>query len=495
MKIKCCNIRPTILVPLILFVLSLAITLGFHGKGYDDAYITYRCAHNFAEGNGLIYNTGGNTSATTTPLLTIILGILGKITSPNWIPAWGGIISGLSLFALTLLIWMHAKREQQQAVAVIAVAWMFANPFLETVWGGESLMALALALGSFYLYFEKRVILAAILCFAAFMTRGEGVIPLIVMITHTLWKEKRIEWKMPVVVALLMVVWFFVARLLGTSFLPNTLTVKMAQMQSGVFGPFVKTTLDWYRAYIIGSPTFSGVQPQPILVVLPVLAGLGAFAWLLKPSERWGWIMLWLVLYVVGYSVLSVPFYAWYAFPIYFAGSLCAGMGHHFVEQSFGKLEPFSIWASNGIKWSYRALLLFALATAVYPIVKYSRAPLPQQQKLYTNAGLWLYNNTKETDTVGFFEIGFLGYYSERYMVDPVGLANSDVVPHMQERDFTWAFRNYKPDYIILSPVRWYDRIGCVQEKEWFKSQYELAASIEEPGYFDSPLSVYKKIR
>ena len=487
------SFNANILIPLALFAISSAITLGFHGKSYDDAFITYRCAYNFADGNGLVYNIGGNTSATTTPLLTIILGTLGKLSSPYLIPVWGEIISGLSLFALTLLIWLHARREKQQSIAILAIAWLFANPFLETVWGGESILALALGLGAFYLYFERHIISAAVLCFAAFMTRGEGIIPLAVMLTHTLWKEKRIEWKMTVIFLLLLVSWFFTAKFLGTGFLPNTLSVKMAQMQSGVFGPFIKTTLDWYRAYIIGSPTFPGIQPHPILIVLPVMAAAGGFAWLISPSERWGWIMLWPALYVTGYSVLAVPFYSWYAFPIFFAVSLLAGLGHYAAENVLGSQKKMPAWASIGIRWSYRAILLIALTTSAQSVIKHSREPVSPQQKLYTKTGIWLSENSRPDATVGFFEIGFVGYYSGRYMIDPVGLANPDVIPHMQERDFTWAFRNYKPDYIVLSPVRWHDRIGSIQEQEWFKNQYNIVAEIEEKGYFDSPLSIFKK--
>jgi len=480
-------------VPVALFILSLGLTLGFHGKSYDDAYITYRCARHLAEGHGLSYNVGDAITATTTPLLAILLAGLGRLSSPDWIPAWGGVLSGLALFALTGLIWMHARRENQIRMGLMTVAWLFANPFLATVWGGESLLALAFALGAFYLYFERRKMPAAVLCFAAFLTRGEGLILIGVMVAHTLWKEKRLAWEMIVIFALLMLTWLFVAQRLGTGFLPNTLAVKMAQMQSGAWGPFVKTTIDWYSAYLVGSPTFPGVRPQPILTIFPLMAAVGGLVWLIRPSERWGWILLWLALYAFGYSVLSVPFYAWYAFPIFLAGALLFGIGHHAAEEAWVRLRRIPVRVRQGMRWAYWIILLIALGVGVQSVIQYARAPLSPVQRLYTRAGLWLRANSTPAASVGFFEIGFVGYYSDRRMVDPVGLVNPDVAPHVAQGDFTWALRHYQPDYVVLTPIRWQDRIGRIRLEADFNACYELGATLEEPGYYDAPLAIYKK--
>ncbi|MCX6992410.1 MAG: hypothetical protein NT011_04620 [Kiritimatiellaeota bacterium] len=480
-------------VPMVLFMLSLGLTLGFHGKAYDDAYITYRCARHLTEGHGLSYNIGEAISATTTPLLAILLAGLGRWSSPEWIPAWGGVLSGLSLFALTGLIWMHARRENQVWVGMVAVAWLFTCPFLETVWGGESLLALALSLGAFYLYFEHRHALAAVLCFLAFLTRGEGLIPFGVMVAHKLWKEKRIAWEMIGIFVLMMMAWWFVAPRLGTSFMPKTLAVKMAQMQSGAWGPFVKTTLDWYRAYLIGSPAFPGIRPHPIWAMLPLLAVGGGLAWLVRPSERWGWILLWLALYVAGYSILAVPFYTWYSFPIFLAVALLAGIGHQGVVEGLARLRRIPASLRIGMGWGYGLFLLLAFGVGAQSVIQSMWAPPSPAQRLYTRAGLWLRANSAPAASVGFFEIGFVGYYSDRRMVDPVGLVNPDVVPHVARGDFTWALRHYQPDYIVLTPVRWQDRIGRIRDENDFKAHYELVAALEEPGYFDSPLAIYKK--
>lgn len=479
---------------LAVIVLSCVITIRMSNtSSYDDAFITYRCARNLAMGHGLVYNPGEAGSATTTPLFALILAGLGRMTAISQIPLWGSILSGVSLFLLALFTLLHARQENQPGVAWVVIVFLFCNPFLESVWGGEALLCLALSLGAFYFYFRPLGILPAIFCFLAFLTRGEGLIPMGVMVGHSLFKHKKLPWIEILVFIALMACWYPASHLLGAGFLPHTLSAKMAQMQSGAFGPFVKTTLDWYRAFLVGSPTFSYIQPSLILTVLPLLAGIGALFCLLRPTDRWGCILIALFLYVAGYSILAVPFYTWYAFPIFYGLILLAGIGFNDTWQTIPSFDFSNAALRNVLKAILGGILIVTVGAAG----KYAVRPLPATpsdvRRMYTQSALWLKHNTPANASVGFFEIGFVGYYSERRMVDPVGLVNADVPAHVAQGDFTWAFKHYEPDYILLTPVRWASRIGKIREEEWFKARYEFATAIAVPGYYDSPLSIYRK--
>lgn len=476
-----------------LIALSCVITIRMNDTSYDDAFITYRCAHNLATGHGLAYNLGETESATTTPFYALILAGLGRITAIDRIPLWGSILCGVSLFLLALFTLLHARQEKQPGVAWVVIAFLFFNPFLESVWGGESLLCLALSLGAFYFYFRPLRILPAIFCFLAFLTRGEGLLPIGVMVGHSLFKHKRLPWIEILVFMVLMASWYPASHLLGAGFLPNTLSAKMAQMQSGAFGPFVKTTLDWYQAFLLGSPAFPSIQPSLILMVIPLLAGVGALFCLLHPMERWGCILIALFLYVAGYSILAVPFYAWYAFPIYYGLILLAGIGFHKIWQTLHSLNLSNVALRNVLKAVLVGILVVTLGTAWKYTVQTLQAAPSDVRRMYTQAGLWLKHNTPTNASVGFFEIGFVGYYSERRMIDPVGLVNANVLVHVAQGDFTWALKHYEPDYILLTPARWVSRIGKIREEEWFKARYALATTIGVPGYYDSPLSIYRK--
>jgi hypothetical protein len=470
------------------------VTCGLWKNSYDDAFITYRCAHNLALGHGLAYNLGEAGSATTTPLLAMILAGLGKMTLVDWIPQWGGILSGLSLVLLGFFVLLHARRENQMGWGWTVMIGLLVNPFLPSVWGGETLLCLAFALGAFYFYFERRLAWAGVFCFLAFLTRGEGALPLVVMAGHSLYREKKMPWLALGMMGILLVAWWPVSRWVGAGFLPHTLGAKMAQMQSGAWGPFVKTTLDWYRAYLVGSPTFPGIAPNPIFLTIPLLALVGGVYFLICPRDRWGCLVIWLVGYMSGYSILSVPFYQWYAFPILFLGLILVGLG---VEAGLAILQKNTKAGSVGRRVGLvigGGVLLMVATMGCGRLVQVMTVPVPAVQRLYTRAGEWLKKETPPEATVGFFEIGYVGYYSGRSMVDPVGLVHAEVPAHVAQGDFTWAFKHFEPDYILLTSVRWQNRIGKIRDEPWFKTRYDEVARIDEPGYFDAPIVVYRKI-
>jgi hypothetical protein len=75
-----------------------------------------------------------------------------------------------------------------------------------------------------------------------------------------------------------------------------------------------------------------------------------------------------------------------------------------------------------------------------------------------------------------------------------MGLASPEAIPLVAEGDFTSLYEIRRPEYIILSPQRWNDRIGLIRSKSWFADNYERIHEIGVDGYFDSPLSVYRRI-
>ena len=88
-----------------------------------------------------------------------------------------------------------------------------------------------------------------------------------------------------------------------------------------------------------------------------------------------------------------------------------------------------------------------------------------------------------------------MGYYAERTFIDPVGLVNPGVAEQVAHGNFKWAYLHYKPDYLVIHPIRWYDRIGNIREEPWFKEAYREVASIEETDYhLKVPLVIYQKI-
>jgi hypothetical protein len=75
---------------------------------------------------------------------------------------------------------------------------------------------------------------------------------------------------------------------------------------------------------------------------------------------------------------------------------------------------------------------------------------------IYRAAGEWLQENTSPEDKVGAMEVGIIGYYARRPMVDFAGLIQPDVAEILTQNTTyedaaVWAAVKYQPRYIVLA--------------------------------------------
>jgi hypothetical protein len=471
-------------------LLAALITLSVGDKTYDDAYITFRYARNLASGMGFVYNPGENTLGTTTPLLTILLALLGRLTSINAIPLISQWLSGVALFSCSLFAYLLARDDGKPVGGVVAGLLILINPVFIVFWGGEALLLIALVLAAFYFYFRGYEALPAVLLGLAFLTRGEGIIPAFVIYAHFIITRKRFPWRAAVAFSVTLLPWLIYSLVTFGSPLPDTLSVKVAQGRSGLWAPFLITSLEWLAAYTIPTPHFSYVGPNYSYLIIVALAVLGGLSQLFPPVRyRWWAIMIWLGLYTAGYTWLGVPFYHWYAAPLALGGLILAGLG---AQLLFDLINQHGKRYETGLLITLAAVLCVPLLTALNHIRQKASEPIPLEYRLYINTALWLRQHTPPTATVGYFEIGYLGYFSERRLIDPAGLVNPGVASQVAQGNFKWSYHRYKPDYIVIHPTRWYDRLGKIREEPWFNRAYQQVATIEESE--DFPLIIYERI-
>src|SRR5262245_31922234 len=82
-------------IPASILLAALVLWTWFHlftRIRLEDALITYRYASNVATGVGFVYNAGERVLGTTTPLLTLVLGLAGAALGPDSIPASSSLL-------------------------------------------------------------------------------------------------------------------------------------------------------------------------------------------------------------------------------------------------------------------------------------------------------------------------------------------------------------------------------------------------------------------
>ena len=106
-------------------------------------------------------------------------------------------------------------------------------------------------------------------------------------------------------------------------------------------------------------------------------------------------------------------------------------------------------------------LFLPILPLTLVTIKQISNLRLIAQQRdsryaIYRAVGEWLNHNTPDDATVGVIEVGIIGYYAERKMIDFAGLLQSETSQLLAgfasyEEVAGWAIERYRPDYVALS--------------------------------------------
>jgi hypothetical protein len=189
-------------------------------------------------------------------------------------------------------------------------------------------------------------------------------------------------------------------------------------------------------------------------------------------------LLSWTALYFIAYSVLGVSRYFWYYAPLVPGYIALIGLGleaiAHLVKtgslkslsqalsetQSENAPDPPAAQAQRSasrqrIALSLVGVLLVSLTVAqLVDVYKLSITP-DSRAAAYRAVGEWLRDNTPPDSLVSSLEIGIIGYYADRRMVDFAGLLQPEVAQRLHnsptyEDAAIWAATNYSPDYVVL---------------------------------------------
>jgi hypothetical protein len=75
--------------------------------------------------------------------------------------------------------------------------------------------------------------------------------------------------------------------------------------------------------------------------------------------------------------------------------------------------------------------------------------------EIYRAAGEWLAENTPKEATIGALEVGIIGYYAQRTMIDFAGLIQPKVAEQFAydktyQDAAIWAVSEYQPDFVLI---------------------------------------------
>jgi hypothetical protein len=452
--------------------------MAFFRWAYDDPFISYRYAENLTRGLGFVYNPGERILSTTTPLFTIILALVGLLSSEFHLIATGiGIISlaigGLFIFDL-------ARTYDAPIVGWTGLLLYPTFPLVVSTLGSETPIYLAFCLGAFAFYARKNLLAAGILGVLATLTRPDGILIFgILGVDYLIRWRKPIPWKPILISSAILVAWIGFAWLYFGSPIPVTLAVKQQQGSMAISELFARGLVTILKSYTS--------WPNYLEFILAVLGILFA-VW---KKRLWVIILIWPVLYFISYSILGVTRYFWYYAPLIPGFIVAVGLGLTAISESI-KIVIARKKSLSSLSLLIPGILLVILFVANgRSLWRLSNRNDPRYG-IYKAAGEWLRENTLPEEQVGSLEVGIVGFYAQRPMVDFAGLIQPMVAEQFglsttYEDAAFWAVENMNPEYLVL-----HDGLFNQLEQKYVKPNCEKVKRLKGEQYsYNFDLTIY----
>lgn len=461
--------------PYLLFLLLASLSIGtylfissqMHGTGFplDDSWIHQTYARNLALRGEWSFIAGQPSAGLTAPLWPLLL-------APAYWFGWGPfaltfIWGVVALAALGVAGWQVARYflpEKEHLAVWVGVLLVFE---WHLVWAGasgmETLLQAILVLAAMWLLFHlsknpSRLswLGAGLLVGVSAWVRPEGITlagPLLVLaFLQPEWRErirKTIFFLSGFVLSFAPYLWF--NRWLAGAWWPNTFYAKQAEYVVNRAQPLLLRIGQQLSLPLIG-------------VGLVLLPGIVWLLWRAWKEKRWPIILgaVWF-LGMCGIYAFRLPVtyqhgrYLMPAMPVYFVWG-AAGMFDWIDMQA---AQSWKRLLSLG--WTALAGMLLLAFWGVGGMTYANDVGIINTEMVA--AAQWVADNTAETDLIAAHDIGALGYFAQRPLVDLAGLVSPEVIPFIRDEEALVDYLNMQqPKYLVTFPD-WYQTLPDGAEK------------------------------
>ncbi len=439
----------------------------------DDAFIYLRYVRNILAGEGWVYNLGEYVNACSSAIYPIILSIFGWIGQGLFshfhddplvlVPA---IVQLISSWLMAVLVF-RVFRSDGLAVSLGTALVVAFHPILLKSAGMESCLLMLVVVATLFAAERERWFIVGLLLAVAGLTRTEGyaLLPVVAFCYGIkLWPFRNmllLGFLLPTVA------WGAFSYFYFNSLVPNSTFMKVLQAGSDVKrGSY----LDFFARY------------TDYLVWILLLAFFGFVDFILDLKKRSSFMVALLMFCGIQFSVYAFTGsrggYFWYYTPSYIGLSLLMYRGCIFI------LRPllFKMRGASPVLSYCRVTLCLLVVVLVnqFGILPYTEISEYRHARKYYNLSKWIDATMSEQARVSALEIGYIGYYSNRYIVDPLGLIHLEAQTALPkgERDFWYKL---SPSIIVImknftkDPYKDADKIFSRDNAEHFRNNFSSA--------------------
>jgi uncharacterized membrane protein YeaQ/YmgE (transglycosylase-associated protein family) len=462
-------------------------TLGFP---LDDPWIHLTFARNLARGWGLAFNQGEPVQGSSAPLWTLLLAFFHRFTKNAAVMVWiakildAALLYVAALFACRIVMYLTRQKEWASPPWAGLAAGLALVSLSHSGWamvsGMEVTLAAALALGGIYYhvagYRGWRAYLPWILFVLAVYSRPEsfGLVAFLtidILVRRLAFKRRVLFWRGLGVYVLAVVPYFLLNLALTHSLFPQTYLAKTGR--TSLFAVIASSDMTQLQYLLFKMPPFylRGFvthlwRANPVLVLL---AGIGLYALIAEYVRRKGQASLLLPLVIVLYAPLVgmvAPFVApAFQYGRYIGNPVAAAI----VAAVIGAVFVLGLLHERRVRIAtlagILALALFnTVSTAIATADNTARAE-SSINRMQVAVGKWLEYGTPAQAVVACNDVGAIGYFANRRVVDLLGLVTPEVQAYRLR--YSVGNENYgvldyikakKPDYLAIFP-NWFPNL------------------------------------
>ncbi len=429
----------------------------FEGNGFplDDAWIHQTYARNLIATGEWSFTTGRPSAGSTSPLWSVVLsiGYLLQIQPTiwtyflGWLQLW--VFALIAIYGLTIFVPARAELAWWGGVLILLE--------FHLVWAagsGMETLLFAILVSGFLIWLARPHIhwfLIGLWVGLTVWVRPDGITLLgpalmVLVLTDTAWKTRlRKALQVAAGFSLMFGPYLLFNRSLAGAWWPNTFFAKQAEYAVLLNQSILTRFVDQLALPLVGVG----------IVLLP-----GFINWLYRALKYRRWAILAGAIWLVGYLFL----YAWRlpvtyqhgryvipAMPVFFLWGLAGFIDLLDINsQLIWRRILFRSWLLTGLV----VLIAFWLQGAF----AYAQDVAVIETEMVATAN-WVAGNTAEDAVIAAHDIGALGYFGDRQIIDLAGLISPEVIPFIRDELRLAEYLNQQQaDYLVTFPG-WYPHL------------------------------------
>jgi hypothetical protein len=443
----------------LIFILSSKIYFQI-GYPLDDSWIHQTYARNLFLYNDWVFTPGIKSAGSTAPLWNLLL-VPGHLLQKIFFLIWTFLISGI-LMSFTCVLFQKLFDKLSNSFERVPWAGLILVFEWHLMWATNSGMETILFITLIQLFFFSLVgkpaqirWLPGLIVGLILFVRPDGITlfgPLIVVLVYylSIGKTKSPDLIMNLVIIFVFMILYGIFNLrLSGEFLPNTFYAKQAEYDILFSQPILARYVKLLLIPITGAS----------FLLIP-----GFIYFLFKKLHKFDIFVISLYMWFAGYILiyairLPVSYqHGRYIIPTIPVFLLLSLLGTQEIFKKKFKLKSQVIF---GLKSAFISLLIVFLYLGGKA---YIQDVAIINSEMVTTA-LWIDQNLEKEAVIAAHDIGALGFYANRQIIDLAGLVNPEVIPFIRDEQMLDRYLFEEDvDYLVIFPD-WYEHLGKTKKE------------------------------